>query len=58
VELHTPDFCASLDRLKSLCDELEHAQDDQDRYLELVELIRVEADVLSEMACHVQKRGN
>ena len=36
-KLYIPDICAHLDRLKRLCDRLEKAQSDEQRYRELVQ---------------------
>ena len=52
-QLDTPDLCASLDRLKTLCDRLEEAQGDQKRYRELVRRIREETDALRATVCEV-----
>ena len=50
-KLHIPDICAHLDRLKKLCDRLERAQSDEQRYRELAFQIRVETDALHAMIC-------
>jgi hypothetical protein len=52
-KLDTPDLCASLDRLKALCDRLEAAQDDPEQYRRLVASIREETDVLRDTVCRV-----
>jgi len=52
--LDTPDFCAHLDRLKTLCDRLEKAQKDERRYRELMRRIRVETDALHASICRFQ----
>ena len=49
--LHIPDICAHLDRLKRLCDRLEKAQSDEQRYRELAFEIRMETDALHAMIC-------
>jgi hypothetical protein len=53
----TPDLCARLDTMKSLCDRLEAAQDEPKKYRELVELIRIEADALHNTVCEAGDRG-
>jgi hypothetical protein len=50
-KLDIPDVCAHLDRLKRLCDRLEKAQGDEQRYRELSMKIRAETDALHEMIC-------
>lgn len=50
-KLYIPDICAHLDRLKRLCDRLEKAQSDEERYGELAIQIRVETDALHAMIC-------
>jgi hypothetical protein len=50
--LHIPDICAHLDRLKRLCDRLEKAQSDEERYSKLALQIRAETDSLHAMICH------
>jgi hypothetical protein len=50
-KLDTPDLCARLDTMKTLCDELERAQDDPERYRRLVDKIRREADALRDTVC-------
>jgi hypothetical protein len=52
-KLDTPDLCARLDTLKGLCDRLEDAQDDPERYRKLVEKIRTETDALRDTVCAV-----
>ena len=52
--LDTPDFCAHLDRLKALCDRLEKAQKNEQRYRELMRRIRVETDALHATICRFQ----
>ena len=47
-DLKTPDICAQLDRMKSLCDQLEAAQSDFTRSRDIVKRIRIEADVLAD----------
>jgi hypothetical protein len=49
--LDIPDICAHLDRLKRLCDRLEKAQSDEQRYGELALQIRAETDALHAMIC-------
>jgi hypothetical protein len=49
--LSTPDLCAHLDRLKSLCDGLEDAQRDPDLYRNLVDRIRAETEVFRALVC-------
>jgi len=51
--LVTPDFCARLDRLKFLCDELERAQDDREKYRKLILQIRAETEALQDTVCQV-----
>jgi hypothetical protein len=50
-QLHIPDICAHLDRLKRLCDRLEKAQSDEQRYRELASQIRAETEVLHATIC-------
>jgi branched-subunit amino acid aminotransferase/4-amino-4-deoxychorismate lyase len=50
-KLDIPDICAHLDRLKRLCDRLEKAQSDEQRYRELAMQIRLETDALHAMIC-------
>ena len=50
-KLDIPDVCAHLDRLKRLCDRLEKAQSDEQRYRELASQIRAETDALHAMIC-------
>jgi hypothetical protein len=40
-------MCVRLERMKTLCDELEAAQKDTRRYSELIERIRREADAFT-----------
>ena len=49
--LDIPDICAHLDRLKRLCDRLEEAQTDEQRYRELAGKIRAETDSLHAIIC-------
>jgi hypothetical protein len=56
-KLDTPDLCARLDSMKTLCDRLEAAQDQPQKYRELVELIRIEADALRDTVCESADRG-
>jgi hypothetical protein len=42
--LNVPDLCARLDRLRTLCDQLEGAQTEPEKYRTLVARIRVEAE--------------
>ena len=49
--LSTPDLCAHLDRLKSLCDGLEDAQRDPDLYRSLVNQIRMETEAFRALVC-------
>ena len=51
--LSTPDLCAHLDRLKTLCDRLEDAQHDPDAYHHLVTQIRMETDAFRALLCGV-----
>jgi hypothetical protein len=51
AKLHIPDICAHLDRLKQLCDRLEKAQSDEERYGELATQIRAETAALHAMIC-------
>ena len=51
TRLDIPDICAHLDRLKRLCDRLEKAQSDEQRYRELATRIRAEADALHATLC-------
>lgn len=55
--LDIPDICAHLDRLKRLCDRLEKAQSDEERYWELATKIRAETDSLHAMVCHRAPAG-
>ena len=50
-KLDIPDICAHLDRLKRLCDRLEKAQSDEQRYGELTAQIRAETNALHAMIC-------
>ena len=52
-KLDAPDLCAHVDRLRVLCDRLEHVQDDPKQYRDLVARIRAEADALRETVCRV-----
>ena len=49
--LSTPDLCAHLDRLKSLCDRLEDTQHDPEAYRHLVNQIRMETDAFKALFC-------
>lgn len=49
--LSTPDWCAHLDRLKSLCDRLEETQRDPDAYRDLVHKISLETDAFRALIC-------
>lgn len=51
--LSTPDLCAHLDRLKSLCDRLEETQGDPDAYRDLVHKIRLETEAFQAAICGV-----
>jgi branched-subunit amino acid aminotransferase/4-amino-4-deoxychorismate lyase len=51
AKLDVPDICAHLDRLKRLCDRLEKAQSDEERYGEITAQIRAETDALHAMIC-------
>jgi hypothetical protein len=51
ARLDIPDICAHLDRLKRLCDRLEKAQSDDERYRELTVQIQAETDALHAMIC-------
>ena len=44
--LDLPDLCAHLDRLTLLCNRLEQAQSDSERYHDLEEQIRSETDAM------------
>ena len=55
-KLHIPDICAHLDRLKRLCDRLEQAQSDEQRYGELAVLIQAETTALHAMICPYPQR--
>lgn len=50
-KLHIPDICAHLDKLKRLCDRLEKAQSDDERYGQLTSQIRAETAALHAMIC-------
>jgi hypothetical protein len=50
-KLDIPDICAHLDRLKELCDRLEEAQSDEQRYHEIAGQIRAETDALHAVIC-------
>ena len=50
-KLDIPDICAHLDRLKRLCDRLEKAQSDEQRYRQLAMKIRAETDSLHAIIC-------
>jgi hypothetical protein len=52
-ELLIPDLCAHLDRLKMLCDRLEDAQGNPERYHQLIAEIRNETEALQATVCHV-----
>ena len=45
TKLDTPDLCARLDGLKRLCDRLEAAQTNPERYVDLVRKIRMEMEM-------------
>lgn len=47
TDMQTPDLCAHLDRMRTLCDQLEGAQRDAARSRELVERIRLEVEELA-----------
>jgi hypothetical protein len=51
TKLDTPDLCARLDSLKKLCDRLEAAQTDPDRYHDLVRKIRMEMEMFQQEVC-------
>ena len=51
-QLYIPDVCAHLDRIKRLCDRLEKAQFDEERYSELARQIRAEMDALHGIICN------
>jgi hypothetical protein len=51
TNLDTPDLCARLDSLKRLCDRLEAAQDNPERYHDLVRKIRVETEMFQQEVC-------
>jgi hypothetical protein len=55
-KLDTPDLCARLETMKALCDRLEEVQDEPQKYRQLVERIRVEADAVHAMVCDVAQR--
>jgi len=46
-QLDIPDMCSHLDRLKRLCDQLEKAQSNEQRYRELAIQIRAETEALN-----------
>jgi hypothetical protein len=50
-KLDTPDLCARLDTLKSLCDRLESVQGEPEKYRRLVERIRMETEALRHVVC-------
>jgi hypothetical protein len=52
-KLDTLDLCARLDTMKALCDRLEALQDEPQKYRQLVDRIRVEADAVHAMVCDV-----
>jgi hypothetical protein len=54
-ELEIPDLCAQLDRLKKLCDRLEAAQTDPQRYQKLIDQIRRETEAFQASVCHVSR---
>lgn len=54
-KLDIPDICAHLDRLKRLCDRLERAQSDEQRYRELATKIQAETDSLHAMICRAPR---
>jgi hypothetical protein len=51
TNLDTPDLCARLDSLKKLCDRLEAAQSNPERYQDLVRKIRVETEMFQREVC-------
>jgi hypothetical protein len=51
TKLDTPDLCARLDSLKKLCDRLEAAQAQPDRYYDLVRKIRLESEMFRREVC-------
>ena len=55
-KLDIPDICAHLDRLKRLCDRLEKAQSDEQRYRELCSQIRAETEALHATICNPRQR--
>jgi hypothetical protein len=50
-KLDLPDMCAHLDRLQRLCNKLEKAQSDEQRYREIAFQIRAETDALHAIIC-------
>jgi hypothetical protein len=51
TNLDTPDLCARLDSLKKLCDRLEDAQGNPEKYQDLVRKIRVETEMFQREVC-------
>lgn len=56
TDLRTPDLCAHLDRMRTLCDQLEGLQADARRSRELVERIRVEVEELVKTVCTLERK--
>ena len=54
MNLETPDLCAHLDRMRRLCDRLEEAQDDPQRYRQIVRSIQSEVDAFRDAICRYQ----
>ena len=50
-QLDVPDMCAHLDRLQRLCNKLQKAQADEQRYRELTVQIRAETEALHAIIC-------
>jgi len=53
-KLDTPDLCARIDAMKTLCGRLEAAQDEPDKYRDLTARIRVEANAICELVDGVE----
>jgi hypothetical protein len=51
--LESDDICSRLDRIKRLCDDLDAAQGNAHKYHEVIERMRVEADLFrQQLATH------
>jgi hypothetical protein len=55
ANLYIPDLCAQLDRIKTLCDRLEAAQGDPQKYRTLIAAIQNETEALQEVVCHISR---